>query len=250
MAERPVALVTGGTRGIGRALVEELAATHHVLVGGRNPVAVASVVESLPSGSAFVVDLADGEATERAAASVTRLDLLVHCAGILPPVDVPVRQAWREVLEVNVVAVVALTEQFLPVLRERQGMVVLINSGAGLNAGVDTSGYSGSKFALTSYAQGLRERERGRVRVVSLHPGRVDTDMQRDLQARMGRPYAGHEHLPAPSVARAAMAAIGAPRGSVVETVIIRPEATAPVADRVFAPGESSAADLRGGRPG
>lgn len=220
---RPVALVTGATRGIGRELVAVLGRTYHVLVGGRDEAAVGRVVDTLPSAAGFVADLADGVETARAAAGLDRLDLLVHCAGILPPSDSELREAWRRVLEVNVVAVAHLTELALPHLREARGQVVFVNSGAGLSAGRDTSGYSASKFALTSYADAVREAERGRVRVTSVHPGRVDTDMQRDLQARFGRPYDAAEHLPVVAVVAAVMAAIDAPAGAVMDCVVIRP---------------------------
>ena len=110
-------------------------------------------------------------------------DRLIHCSGIIPPADVSLRDAWRRVLETNVVAVAHLTDLLLPTLRQSVGLVVVINSGSGLNAYGDTGGYSGSKFALTSFADGLREAERGRVRVSSVHPGRIDTDMQRELQS-------------------------------------------------------------------
>lgn len=224
---RPVVLVTGGTRGIGRGLVEAFAPTHHVIVGGRDAQAVARVAGSLPSASAFVADLGDEEETVTAAASIPHLDILVHCAGILPPAGEGVRGAWRRVLEVNVVAVVHLTELLLPALRAAHGHVVLINSGAGLSAGGDTTGYSASKFALTSYADGLRVSERGVVRVTSVHPGRVDTDMQRDLQVRAGRHYVAGEHLPVAAVVQTVMGAVTAPPGAVVETVVVRPAGNA-----------------------
>lgn len=220
---RPIALVTGGSRGIGRAIVAELADTHHVLVGGRDEAAVGAVVGELTSAAAFVADLSDEASTVRAAAAVDRLDVLVHCAGVMPPLGVSLREAWRAVLEVNVVAVAHLTDLLLPRLRAAEGLCVFINSGSGLNARGDTGGYSASKFALTSFADGLRDSERGRVRVASVHPGRVDTDMQRELQGRRGRDYRPEEHLTAEAVAAVVRGIVEAPPSAVIETVVIRP---------------------------
>lgn len=56
---RPVALVTGASRGIGLAIARELGSTHHVLVGGRDATAVHEVVDALPSAAPFVADLTD-----------------------------------------------------------------------------------------------------------------------------------------------------------------------------------------------
>ncbi|HIW30613.1 MAG TPA: SDR family NAD(P)-dependent oxidoreductase, partial [Candidatus Luteococcus avicola] len=82
---------------------------------------------------------------------------------------------------------------------------------------------SASKFALRALTDALREEERGKVRVSSVHPGRVDTDMQVDLQAQMGRRYVAAEHLRPESVAEAVALAVYASPEAMVEQVSIRP---------------------------
>ncbi len=225
MTERRVVLITGATRGIGRAIADALAVDWHVIVGGTQADAVEAVVAELPSASGFVADLLDDAAIESAVAGIERLDALVHSAGIAISGhvgDVP-RDEWRRQFEVNVFAVAQLTALCLPLLRASSGQVVTINSGAGFHSGPGNGPYSGSKFALRALSDALREEERGRVRVTSIHPGRVDTDMQMELQAEMGRPYEPTEFLRPDSVAATVKLALDATPDAMIETVTIRP---------------------------
>jgi NAD(P)-dependent dehydrogenase (short-subunit alcohol dehydrogenase family) len=235
---RPVAVVTGGTRGIGLALVRELAATHHLVVGGRSADSVADVVASLPSAEGLVADLADcspGGSLETALKALVprlpRVDLLVHSAGVLRSgtlADAPVRD-WADSMTVNVVAVAAVTRALLPALRAAHGLVITVNSGSGLTATPAGGAYCASKFALRALTDSLRQEEREHgVRVTSLHPGRVDTDMQRELVEFEGAEYDADSYLDVDSVVRAARLAIDAGPDASVDMVSVRPRGWRP----------------------
>ena len=222
---RPVALITGATRGIGRAVADVLAVDHHLLIGGTDPQRTADVASSYASAEAWPGDLTDSAALAEACAHIGRLDLLVHSAGVADGgrIEDTGTEVWDRVFRVNVFAVAELTRLVLPQLRAGGGQVVMINSGAGLQAGPGGATYAASKFALRALADALREEERGSVRVTSIHPGRVDTDMQVALQQRQGRPYDRGEHLSRGAVAAAVRAAVDASPEAMIESLTIRP---------------------------
>lgn len=223
---KPLALVTGASRGIGLAIARELSSTHRILVGGRDAQAVSKVVDELPEAGPFVADLADEEAVARACRGIDRLDVLVHSAGILGSgrIAEATRSLWREVFETNVFAVADLTRLLLPALEVASGQVIAINSGSGFTSSPGGAIYAGSKFALRALTDALREELRGRVRVCSIHPGRTDTDMQRQLQAEEGNTaYEGSRYVSPESVAAAVRLAVDTPANAAVETLSIRP---------------------------
>ncbi|KQO61358.1 SDR family oxidoreductase [Curtobacterium sp. Leaf261] len=221
-ASRPIALVTGASRGIGRAIAEDLGRTHHVLVGGRDAAAVDAVVRTLPSAAPFVGDLTTGPVPGLPSV----LDVLVHSAGVeeggsIADTDLDV---WRRVFAANVFAVAELTRLAIPALRAARGLVVVVNSGSGFTAGAGGAVYSGSKFAARAFTDALREEERPNgVRVASVHPGRTDTDMQRALVAREGLEYDSRFAMPAESVARTVRVVVDMPPSATVESLSIRP---------------------------
>lgn len=259
---RPIALVTGASRGIGRAVAKILGRDYHVLVGATSEEGAAAVVAELPSAEPFVADVTDpgqlaaavaraglggadegatGGAPDGAGGGVVegaiggapngapdgagrpRLDVLVHSAGIWAKSDIADadRDEWTRVLDVNVISVVDLTRRLLPALREARGTVVAINSGSGYHSGPGLGLYSASKFALRAVSDALREEERGVVRVSSVHPGRVDTDMQVQIMGEDG--YDGSKYVHVDSIAAAVRLCVDATDDCIVEEVTVRP---------------------------
>lgn len=225
---RPIALITGASRGIGRAIARDLGRDHHVLVGSTTPEGAAAVVAELSSAEPFVTDVTDPEALAAAidAAGVggeVGIDVLVHSAGIWAKSNVADadRDEWSRLLDINVVSVVDLTRRLLPALRRARGTVVAINSGSGYKSGPGLGLYSASKFALRAITDALREEERDRVRVSSVHPGRVDTDMQVQIMGADG--YDGTKYVHVDSIAAAVRLCVDATEDCIVEEVTVRP---------------------------
>jgi len=225
-AEVRTALITGASRGIGAAIARDLGRDHHVLVGATTADGAQAIVDELPDAAPFVVDLTDAAALAEAVAGIDSLDVLVHSAGIAPylPVAESTPQQWREAFALNVFAVAELTRLLLPALRTARGTLVAINSGSGHHSGANNAIYSGTKFALRAFTDALRAEEQGRLRVTSVHPGRVDTDMQVTLQSDMGNHnYDGSRYVRPESIAAAVRLAVDATDDAVVQDISVRP---------------------------
>ena len=212
------ALITGASRGIGRAIAEDLGKDHHIYAGASKD--ASDIVSSLPSAEPFEADLTDTDAVLEAASNIEELDVLVLAAGVMDggPLEELTDDTWREMMEVNLFAPVTLTRALLPALRRSSGLIITINSGAGFHGMAENSAYCASKFALRGFTESLAQEEAGKVRVTSLHPGRTDTDM---LAGDNGRPK-----MAADEVAKAARLAVDAAPDAVVEFLRVRPALT------------------------
>lgn len=217
------ALITGAGGGIGSAIAEALAPTHTLLLAGRPSKRLDAIATRL-GATTWPLDLTDEESIEAAAEPLAQLDVLVHNAGVAYPgrFEESIPDQWRASFEVNVTGAVALTLALLPALRAARGHVVFINSGAGLNVSPGLAAYSASKFAQRAFADSLRADEPD-LRVTSVHPGRVDTEMQRDLVAYEGRQYDPANFLKADTVARIVAEVIATPPDAHTHQVVVRP---------------------------
>jgi NADP-dependent 3-hydroxy acid dehydrogenase YdfG len=152
--------------------------------------------------------------------------VIVHSAGVEAGSTVENTEAatWQHVFDVNVFAVAELTRHALPALRAASGLVVSINSGSGFTSSPGGGTYAASKFALRAMTDALREEERpGGVRVSSIHPGRTDTGMQRQLVASEGDEYDTRFYLTPDDVASAVRMVVDLPPAGTVEMVSVRP---------------------------
>ncbi len=191
--EKPIALITGASRGIGAATAEALAAAgHHVILTGRNEAGLAETEGRIHGlgGTATIApfDLADGDAIDRLASAIGarwgRLDVLVLNAallGTLAPVPHIEPKEWDKVMAINLSANWRLIRAFDPWLRRSAAAdVVAITSSVGSKARAYWGAYAVSKAALEHLiaTYGLETAAISAIRTHVVDPGATRTKMR------------------------------------------------------------------------
>ena len=188
----PVALITGASRGFGRALATDLAVDGwDLVIDARSAAALESVAAELAATGvrvqAIAGDIAD--ATHRdelvaAAAALGGLDLLVNNASVLGPSPQPTLDAYpldvlTHVYDVNVIAPIGLVQLALPLLHASAGTIVNITSDAAVEGYEGWGGYGSSKAALEQ-ATNVLAAEQPALRVYRFDPGDMRTQMHQE----------------------------------------------------------------------
>ncbi len=192
--QQPIALITGGGRGIGAATAEALARKGaHVIVASRTEAELIATVTRLRAaglGASWqVLDVADDAAVDaafdRIAAEFGRLDMLVNNAAIIASgaFTEMTMADWDRLMAVNLRGAVLCARQAFRLMQERGGSIVNVSSLGGVPGTEKFPGYAAytvSKFALTGVTEALAaEGKACNIRVNGVAPGAVDTDMLR-----------------------------------------------------------------------
>ena len=194
--EGSVALVTGGNRGIGRALVEALLArgAAKVYVGARNTASANDLATAHPDRvQVLELDVTNQAHINQAAAVAKDVDILINNAGVADSMgvlitDPTVNALARKEFEVNVFGLVNVTQAFAPILQANGGGAIAnLGSVASFVNFPMAATYSASKAAVHSITQALRVAMPGTL-VVGVYPGPIDTDMAKELPMEKSSP--------------------------------------------------------------
>jgi short-subunit dehydrogenase len=219
-------LITGASRGIGRAIAEKLAAPNvTLLLHGRDTVALAQTCKSVESRCAGVVRLVHDLATPKgvsnliAEAGSDPVDLLVNNAGIavVKPFGEITMVEWEQTLGVNVTAPFMLTQHFAPQMPPGSSIVNIL-SVAAKTGFANWSSYCMSKFALEGFSQSIREELRDhKIRVINVYPAATDTDIWNEVEGDWPR----HRMISAKQVADAVAFALSQSPDVLVENITL-----------------------------
>ncbi|HUK62351.1 MAG TPA: SDR family NAD(P)-dependent oxidoreductase [Dongiaceae bacterium] len=225
MSSRPRAVVTGASRGIGRAIALRLAERYDIVALARTTEALAELAKEIAGkGGActpVTVDLADSAAVEKGLARVDA-DVLVNNAGVItikPFLEITPGE-WREMMDVNLTSIYTATRALLPgMIARRRGFIVLIGSLAGRNTFPGGTGYTATKHGVIGFAESLMlEVREANVRVATIMPGSVDT---KGIPAQGDRSWM----LTPAQVADAVWFAVTQPENALISRIELRPAA-------------------------
>jgi NADP-dependent 3-hydroxy acid dehydrogenase YdfG len=181
ITDRPVAVVTGASSGIGAATARALAAAGYAVVLGARRVDRCAAIAAEIDGTALRLDVTDQESVDAFVAAVPDCRLLVNNAGgakgLEPVVEADV-ESWRWMLETNVLGTLRMTKALVPALiASGDGHVVTITSVAGAEVYDNGAGYCAAKHAESALHRTLRGELLGRpVRLTEVLPGLVETE--------------------------------------------------------------------------
>ncbi|MBB5910705.1 hypothetical protein BKA25_005021 [Actinoalloteichus hymeniacidonis] len=232
--DRPVAVVTGASAGIGEATARRLAdAGFHVVIGARRQDRLARLAQEI-GGTALPLDVTDRDSVDAFVAAIPSARVLVNNAGgargLASIVDAD-EDDWRWMWETNVLGTMRVTKALLPLLiASGDGHVVTVTSIAAIEAYDKGSGYTSAKHAESALHRTLRGEHLGDpVRFTEVLPGMVETEfslVRFDGDAeRAAGVYAGLTPLTADDVADTISFAVTRPAHVNIDSIVIKPRA-------------------------
>jgi NAD(P)-dependent dehydrogenase (short-subunit alcohol dehydrogenase family) len=228
-----VAVITGASSGVGRAVAVALANEGvRLAVVGRNADGLAATAAATgdPAVRTYRADLADEANVRDLAAQVERdfgrVDVLFHGAGMIEIGSVassPVEHFDRQ-YRTNLRAPYLLTQLLLSMLRAHSGQIVFVNSSAALRVPAASAQYAATKSGLKVLADGLRDEVNAAgVRVLSLFLGSTATPMQQALAKAKAQAYEPERLIQPEDVAELLVSLLRLPATAEVTDVIVRP---------------------------
>jgi NAD(P)-dependent dehydrogenase (short-subunit alcohol dehydrogenase family) len=191
-ADPKLIVITGVTRGLGRALAEWYIANGHTVVGCGRSAEILNLRFTHPAPHDFsVVDVTEENKvalwSEKTLATHRAPDILINNAALMndpaPLWKVPAAQ-FNKLIDANIKGVACVIRHFVPAMVERKsGVIINFSSGWGRSTSAEVAPYCASKFAIEGLTQALAQELPAGMAAVPLNPGVIDTDMLRQCWA-------------------------------------------------------------------
>ncbi len=232
-----VAVITGASSGIGEATARTLAAEgYRLALLARRADRIQALATELGEGAiAIAADVTDRDsivrAAERVQTELSGADILVNNAGVmlLAPFTSEQQIEHRQMLEVNLLGAIIVTEVFLDQLRDGSGDLINISSVAGRTARSGNAVYAATKWGINGFSESLRQELQPDVRVTVIEPGAVATELTdhiTDTQTKQATQEFVREVAITPQdIAEVIAFALSRPRRMTLNEILVRPTA-------------------------
>lgn len=236
--ENKVVLITGGSTGIGAEVARLLASRGaKVAIAARRKDKLDEVVAGIETAGgvakAYSLDVTDKKQVEAVVAAAVadfgKLDVLINNAGLMPirPMSEVNTDEWDAMIDVNLKGTLYGIAAVLPrFLAQQSGHIINLSSVAGIKVfAPGGTVYSGTKFAVSAITEGLRQEVGDQIRVTSIAPGAVDSDLKHSTSGTAAETVMDFykQAIPAASVARAVAFAIEQPADVDINEIVLRP---------------------------
>jgi len=236
--EGKVVLITGGSTGIGAEVARLLASLGaKVAIAARRKEKLDDVVTQITTSGgvakAYLLDVTDKRQVEAVVAAVVtdfgKLDVLINNAGLMPirPMSEVNTDEWDAMIDVNLKGTLYGIAAALPrFIKQESGHIINLSSVAGIKVfAPGGTVYSGTKFAVSAISEGLRQEVGDKIRVTSIAPGAVESDLKYSTSGTASENVLDFykQAIPSASVARAIAFAIEQPEDVDINEIVIRP---------------------------
>ena len=233
-----VVLITGGSTGIGAEVARLLASQGaQVAIAARRKDKLDQVVSAIEAAGgtarAYALDVTDKKQVEAVVAATVadfgKLDVLINNAGLMPirPMAEVNTDEWDAMIDVNLKGTLYGIAAVLPrFIAQESGHIINLSSVAGVKVfAPGGTVYSGTKFAVSAISEGLRQEVGDKIRVTSIAPGAVESDLKYSTSGTARDTVLDFykQAIPAASVARAIAFAIEQPADVDINEIVLRP---------------------------
>lgn len=236
MADKPIALITGATSGIGEATAKLLSDSYRLIICGRRTDRLKSMAKELDKSRLLSFDISDRKAVSTSIQSLPKnwktIDVLINNAGNahgLDPIHMGNMDDWEAMIDINIKGLLYVSKVVLPnMVNRKKGHIVNISSIAGMETYPNGNVYCASKHAVDALTKGMRmDLNPYGIKITSITPGLVKTEFSmvrfKGNKDKASKVYENYTPLTATDVAETIKFAISRPPHVTIGDILILP---------------------------